>query len=336
MTEQTMGGAVASGGRVLPGRRAFVTGAGGFLGSHLVRALVSAGCQVTALVRPDTNLIRLRDMLHAITVVYGDVASPLSMAAVEASHATDLVVHLAAAGTDQRTHDLRTLMEVNVYGTLQVLELARRGNAKRVIYAESCAEYGSGSRLTEHHPLAPTSSYGISKAAGWMAAHADARSGPCSVVSLRIFSPFGPCEHPRRLVPYTILSALQGKDVRLTPGEQTRDFIFVRDVIEAFLLAAITPNLTGETFNVCTGQETRVIDLVRLLLRLMGDPVKPLPGALPYSPGEPQRISGDSRKAHDLLGWRARVSLEDGLRETIRWFTRHRDDVLATESAKVT
>lgn len=321
--------------KALHGRKALVTGAAGFLGSHLVRALVSCGAQVSVLVKPTTNLKRIRDLLHEITMVPSEVDVASSMASVDASCATDLIFHLAAAGTDQGRGDLMRLMAVNVDGTRHVMELARRGNARRVIYAGSCAQYGPGHRVTEATPLAPVSPYGISKAAGEMVARSAGRASACSVVSLRFFSPFGPSEHPKRLVPHTILSALHGRDVTLTPGEQTRDFLFVADVVEAFLLAAAAPDLSHAVINVCTGRETRVVDLVKMILRLMGDPVRPLPGALAYLPGEPVRISGDPSRAHELLEWEPKISLEEGLRETIRWFTEHADHALSTASGHV-
>ena len=322
--------------RSLVGRTALVTGATGFIGSHVVRGLIAAGCRVSVLVRPESRLDRLHDVLDALEIVYGDLASASSMAAIDASCAGDLVVHLAAAGVGQQTVDERTLLDVNVGGTLHVLELARRGNATRLIHAGSCFEYGFGSRLREDAPLAPTAPYAISKAASWMLAHTYDQLSSVLAVTLRLFTPFGPFEDSRRLIAHTILCALQGRDVALTSGEQTRDFVFVGDVVEAFLCAAAAPRIEGETINVCTGRETRVIDLVRMTLHLMGDPVKPLPGAMPSRAHEAWRMSGDARKARELLGWEARTPLEEGLRQTIQWFSEHQDQRLVGSGVQAT
>ena len=305
----------------LRGRRALVTGAGGFLGANLVRALVAAECEVTVLARPQATLERLRELLPRLTVLRADVSDSASLEAVDPSAASDLVFHLAAAGTDQRLRDFGVLLQVNAHGTLQVCELARRGGAKRIVALGSAAEYGSGELLTEASPLRPASWYGVSKAAGWMAARALSQGSAAPVVWLRPFSPFGPFEDHRRLVPYTILSALQRQDVLLTGGEQTRDFVFVDDVIAACLRAAIEPGIEGEAINVCTGAETRVSDLATAIVRLMGDPVPVRFGAVPYRADEPGRLSGDPRKARERLRWEAATPIEEALRRTIEWFS---------------
>lgn len=317
----------------LAGRHALVTGATGLIGAHLVPALLEAGCRVTALLRDLSRTERLGERLDRVRVVEADVACAEAVERVDASAASDLVFHLAAAGTDQRTSDVTRLIDVNVQGTYNIMALARRGGAARVLYAGSCTEYGMGTGLREDAPVAPRSLYGFAKASGWMMAQTCGELWRVPVVSLRIFNPFGPADQPYRLVPHTILSALRGTDVSLTSGHQTRDFLYVGDVVEAFLAAAAAPGIEGEMVNICTGQEMSVRELVELVLRLMGNPVQPRFGALEPRPGEPFRVSGDPAKAQARLGWQAHTSIEDGVRRTIQWFTEHREACLAAPGA---
>lgn len=303
----------------LAGRRALVTGATGFLGSHLVRDLLAAGCHVAVLVRDTRRLDRLQGVRDRVDLIEGDVASRSSIERINSTAASDLVFHFAAAGTDQRVPSVEALVQTNVQGPLNVFELACRGGAVRFIYAGSSAEYGRGSHLTERSLLHPESVYGASKAAAGMLLHAAGKKQGLPVVAIRFFSPFGPFEHAWRLVPHVILHALQGRDVPLTPGHQRRDFLFVDDAIEAVLLAAVCPGVEGEVMNVCTGQETRVRDLVSTILKLMGHPVRPLFGAVSYRADEPGCLSGDPAAAKQRLGWAPTLSLEAGLQQTIQW-----------------
>lgn len=302
------------------GRAALVTGAAGFIGANLVRALLNARCRVAIVVRPRTDLWRLTEVLPRVSVVTWDLMAEAPWAELDLSCASDLVFHLAAAGTTHAAQELPVLVEANLKPALHVMELAQRARAQRVVSVGSCLEYGSGVRVAEHAPLLPTSSYGIAKAVTWMAMRAAALSEGLSAVSLRLFSPFGSFEDPRRLVPHVIRSASEGRPVTLTAGQQTRDFVLIDDVIEALLRSAVVPHLDGEVINICTGRQTRVIDFVTMLLQLMGDPVPPAIGALPYRAQEPMQISGDPTKAASRLGWQARTPLEEGLQRTIAWW----------------
>lgn len=310
----------------LRGRRALVTGANGFIGRHLVQALVQAGVRVTVLSRRSSAGALAAGKL--ITSVEADLTSAASMARLDAAVAGDVVFHLAAAGTRGPVSSSE-LFDVNVAGTLVVLELARRGGARRVVYAGSASEYGGGSRRSEQAPTAPQSPYGASKLAATLAAQAYGRTHRLETVGLRIFSLYGPGEDLRRLVAHTIHCAMAGEDIPLTPGEQQRDLVFVDDVVGAFLRAATHPGIGGEIFNVCAGREWSVRDVVATTLSLMGEPVKPLFGALPYQPGEPGCLSGDPAKSAARLGWEAVTPLDEGLRRTIAWSREQRAGLLA-------
>jgi nucleoside-diphosphate-sugar epimerase len=311
--------------RLLAGRHALVTGAAGFLGAHLVRALEVAGCRVTALVRPSSNIWRFGELGARPRVVRADLLD-LGDSSFDASvDRPDLIFHLAAAGVDQFKPEARELVSTNVAGTLAALRFAERVGAQRFIYAGSSCEYGECSRADEDQKLAPVDEFGASKAAGWVLAHAFGRRSGLAVTTLRPFSAYGPLESPQRLVPYVVGRAVAGEPMELTGGRQTRDFVYIDDVVSAFVLAAISENVVDETLNVCTGHETSIRDLVFSTLELTGHQSTPLFGARAYRATELWTLSGNPTRARQYLGWTATTPLIDGLAKTVRWLRERRE-----------
>ena len=303
----------------LAGRRVLVTGASGFIGSHLVRRLVEIGCSVVALVRPSTNLWRIQNIVDRIETVegdlryldYRDLASGLSDTAV--------IFHLAAAGVDSAADDQATIVETNVMGTLRLLQLGCELEVGRFVYCGSCLEYGGGTFVSEDQfSSSPISEYAASKTAAYLLGNTFVQRYGLPVTSLRPFQVYGPLEASNRLVPQTITRSLNGEKIELTGGEQSRDFVFVEDVVEAFLRAAIVPKAVGGTFNVCGGSATSVREVVSAIIELTGGSATPLFGALPYRPTEIWTMTGDPSRAKETLGWRLKTSLTEGLKQTIK------------------
>jgi nucleoside-diphosphate-sugar epimerase len=139
------------------------------------------------------------------------------------------------------------------------------------------------------------------------------------IVCLRPFNAYGPYQSPNRIIPSLILSALSGKDLEMTEGRQTREFTYVDDLVDGFVRALWKPGIDGEVINVCSDAEISIRDLALTVLELLGNPVRPLIGALDYRPNEIWRFIGDNTKARELLGWAPTTSLEDGLAKTIEW-----------------
>jgi len=300
----------------LRGLRALVTGANGFIGAHLTRALIDAGATVTGIVRAHSDLWRLRGVESTLETVCLDLRSDgaSELAAVEKPH---VVFHLAAAGVDQRSAEPRDMIATNVASTLTLLQFAERSGVARFVYCGSCFEYGEALRASETDLPRPLTEYGATKAAGWLLAHAYGRRTGLDVVSLRPFTAYGPLEAPHRLIPNVIDRATHGDSIELTSGRQTRDFVYVSDVVEAFLRAASMPDIGGQTFNICSGIETSVGDVVRTILRLLGSSAVPVFGAHPDRRPEIWRLFGDPDNARARLGWTPSTPLERGLELTI-------------------
>jgi len=297
-----------------------LTGATGFVGSHLVRELLKRQCHVTALVRPAADLWRIVDVVDQIDIVPADLAC-LDVDSIYAKVTrAELVFHVAAAGVDQSFSDTLATWQANTAGLLRLLGLATRIGVARVVCCGSCFEYGEGLLLREDAPLRPVSEYGTSKAAAHLLAETFYRRYGLPIVHVRPFTVYGPYEPVHRLIPSTIIKALNGGKIELTEGMQTRDFIFVDDVIEMLLAAAISDSVIGETLNACTGIATTVRDAVATVLAIIPRPANPQFGARPYGDAEILRSSGDPAKASALLHWTASTSLAVGIRRTVDWF----------------
>jgi len=284
----------------LYGKSVLVSGAAGFLGSHVVRALLKEGAAVIALVRPTTDLWRLEKILNRVELCYEPQPA-------------DFVFHLAAAGVQPGASESDLLGNISL--TRCLVDFAEKSNVERFVYAGSCFEYPAGRRLSETTAPAPHSFYGVTKAASSMLVNTYAAR--LHVIALRLFTIYGPLESPHRLIPAAIDAAICGGTLGLTAGKQTRDFVYADDAARAFLAAATASVLSGETINIATGTDTRVRDVVDEVYRQAGSQSAPVFGTTPYHANEYMQLSGDPAKAERLLHWRPRVTLETGIANTI-------------------
>ena len=198
----------------------------------------------------------------------------------------DVAFHLAAVGLHEpRPRSAVDVVRENVLGTVALLELARETGAARVVNCGSGHEYGAGSRLSEDAPLRGTSVYGASKAAAWHLLDAGARRSGIPLVGLRPFTVYGPGDSPHALLGAAVAAAASNQPMEFTEGGQTRDFVYVDDVVDALVVAASHARAPGSIFNVCTGVETSVRDAVSLVFDLAGSEAGPVFGAKRYRAG---------------------------------------------------
>lgn len=302
-----------------------VTGANGFVGSHLVRELTANGASVTAVVRRDADTWRLDELVPRIRVVRADLDQLQPSGVQRQLGRAELVYHLAAAGTNQAEHDPDVMLNANVIGTYQVLEMTRRVGAKRLVCAGTGFEYGVVSNASETSELRPISVYAATKAAASLVAHASARRDGLSVVTLRTFSVYGPGQARHFVIPYATVRALAGRPIQLTGATQLRDFLYVDDAVRAYLRAGDVQQASGETYNIGSGREVTVRDVVAKIVSLSASSSEVVLGARPYSQHELWASSANIEKAERDLGWRPEISLSDGLEQTIAWFSQHRE-----------
>ena len=298
-----------------------MTGATGLIGMNLARRLSAEGETIFYFCRPAANPRRIALLKKTGQILTGDITDASAVRAAVEKAAPDLVFHLASTAFNT-VQDAEEHYQVIVHGTLNVLEALRTSTIKRLVVTGSIAEYGSGSLLREDHPLLPATLLGAAKANASILVQTFTRLYGLPAAIVRLCSPYGPWEDPRRLIPHTILSALGGRDIAMTEGSQQRDFIYIDDVVEALLLVAKRNVPSGSAFNIGSGEGIPVRDVVARILEIMGNPVRALMGAVPTRSDEIMEMSADSSSAGSQLGWKPAISLDQGLRLSLDWFAK--------------
>jgi NAD dependent epimerase/dehydratase len=320
--------------RSLRGKRALVTGAGGFIGSHLVERLVRAGLRVTAFVRytsrGEVGLLRFvpAEIRKETDIVLGDLRD--ADAVRRACRRQEIIFHLGALVAIPYSYvHPREVTETNVLGTLNVLEGARAGKVPRVVHTSTSEVYGTAQRvpIDESHPRAAQSPYAASKTGADQIVRAYHRSFDTSVATLRPFNTYGPRQSDRAVIPTIISQALTSDVVKLGALTPTRDLTFVLDTVEGFLRCAATVKAVGEEINLGTNEEIAIGDLARKIIALVGRPVRIVQEKSRLRPkeSEVERLRSNYGKAGRILGWKPTVPLEKGLRETIAFVEKNPD-----------
>ncbi len=297
-----------------------ITGGAGFIGSHIARALLEQGADVRVL---DNLSSGKRENLQGLDVelIEGDLRDASSV--TEAVRGVNIIFHEAAfVSVPESMEKPQECFDVNVTGTSILFEAARKAGVQRVVIASSAAVYGDSTAmpLVEDTPLKQLSPYAISKRVDEMYAELFTNQFGLEVAALRYFNVYGPCQRPDSMyaaaVPIFIRRMLDNKPITVFgDGGQTRDLINVRDVVQANLLASQHPAAPGQIFNVCTGVETRLLDLLDILYEIF--PTAPKHVHAEPRPGDIYRSIGTPKKIMDTLGFKPQVSLADGLFEAV-------------------
>jgi UDP-glucose 4-epimerase len=306
-----------------------VTGGAGFIGSHIVSALLAQDSFVRVL---DNFSTGRRENIEELTrrfdgnrleVMEGDLRDASRVG--EAVRGIEVIFHEAAfVSVPQSMDEPQECFEVNLTGTSLLFDAARKAGVRRAVVASSAAVYGESEALplVEETPLQPKSPYALSKRINEMYAELFTNSFGFEVVALRYFNVYGPRQRPDSIyaaaVPIFARRLLDGKPVTVFgDGGQTRDLINIHDVVRANLIASEGTLAAGKVFNVCTGIETRLLDMLEVFFDLFPD--TPAPEFAAPRAGDIYRSVGSPQKARDVLGFDAQVSLEDGLREVVEW-----------------
>ena len=315
------------------GKRVLVTGAGGFIGSHLAEALVKVGARTRALVHYNARGKRgwLDDspLRGEMEVVAGDVCDRDSV--LSAVEGVDVVFHLAALiAIPYSYHAPASYLRTNVEGTLNVLQAARDLGTERVVHTSTSETYGTAQRvpIDEGHPLQAQSPYAASKIAADKIAESFHLSFSLPVATVRPFNTFGPRQSARAVIPTIAVQCLSGGIVRLGNLAPTRDMNFVANTVSGFMKAAAAPNAVGRTINLGSGREIRIGDLANLIARLAGTEIAIETDEQRVRPdgSEVERLVADNSLARELLGWEPEVGLEQGLELTIDWVREHLEE----------
>lgn len=311
-----------------------ITGAGGFIGSHLAEAAIAAGLQTTLMLRYSSNggignLVHLDpDTLKRANLVWGDIVDSRSLARI--IDGADAVIHLAALiGIPYSLAAPESYVATNVTGTLNVLEAARQAGVARVVLISTSEVYGDAetAAIDETHPLKPQSPYAATKVASDALGRAWQQSFELPVTIIRPFNTFGPRQSRRAVIPAIISQALQGGTLRLGSLWPQRDFTFATDTAAALLTAATGPAIGLGPYNLGTGRSVSVADLVEIVGHILGREleVETDPQRIRPTNGEVDRLTADNRRFRQETGWEPRLSLEEGIALTIEHL-RHDDN----------
>lgn len=310
------------------GRRVLVTGADGFIGSHLTERLVSAGATVTVLTRGTsvngTTMHSLRNIGHLtnqITLLSGNLGQPEVSQIVRDAN-PEYLFHLGAEAYVPKSFEQpNEVFLVNANGTLHILEAARRiSGLIRCVCTSSSEIYGTADNdkpISESHPLRPTSPYAASKAAADRLCHAYMVTYDMPLSVIRPFNTFGP-RHTYDVIPKFIRLALNGEDLSVHgDGRQSRDFTFVDDTVRGFMLMGCHPNANQKIVNIGSGQTYEIGDVAQRIKALSGSDSNIIHG--PARTAEVNTLICDASKANELIGWQPQISFEAGLFRNIEW-----------------
>jgi NAD dependent epimerase/dehydratase len=316
----------------LEGRSVVVTGAGGFIGGHVVERLVRDGARVRALCRYNSRNERGTldwlepNVLAEVEVVLGELRDVESVAA--AIEGSEVVLHLGAQIAIPYSYvNPRDFLEVNVLGTLNVAQAALRHGVQRIVHTSTSEVYGTAQSvpITEAHPLEPQSPYAASKLAADKLMDSYHRSFDLPVCVLRPFNTYGPRQSARAIIPTIISQALAGSTLRLGSLHPRRDLTYVEDTAAAFVAAATSQDAIGRTIQLGTNHDVSVGDLVDMVAEVLGREltVETDPARVRPDKSEVERLISGPRLARELLGWEPTVDLREGLARTIDWIERN-------------
>jgi dTDP-glucose 4,6-dehydratase len=314
------------------GKQVLVTGAGGFIASHLVERLVEEGAQVRAFVRynsrNDVGLLRMLspEVFAQLEVIHGDLRDMDAIRA--AAKNVDTIFHLGALIAIPYSYlHPREVIETNIMGTLNVLTATRELGVRRMVHTSTSEVYGTAryTPIDEAHPLQGQSPYSASKIGADKIVESFYRSFNVPVVTLRPFNTFGPRQSARAVIPTIISQALTKDEIHLGSLDTWRDFTFVKDTVNGFLCIAAAENIVGDEINIGNNAAITIGELAQKIFTILGKEVKIITENQRMRPekSEVLKLHAGNQKALDLLGWKPQVSLDQGLHITVDWIRDH-------------
>jgi nucleoside-diphosphate-sugar epimerase len=298
-----------------------VTGGSGFVGANLVRRLISDGYDVYLILRPEADNWRLQGILDKVKVHKADLTKKEQINDIVQNIKPKTIFHLAAYGAYPFQTDPERIEAVNLDGTIILLSACEKEGFDIFINSGSSSEYGFKDKpMKETDVLEPNSSYAVFKSAATLFCKNEAQSKKLPIITLRPFSVYGPYEEKTRLIPTLIMKFLQNECPPLASPETARDFIYVDDVVDLYLMAANRPELSGETFNVGTGFQTTLREIVDITKKMLKAKIKPKWNTMEKRSWDQSIWQANMSKTKKTFNWKPKYNLATGLEKTVEWF----------------
>ncbi len=301
--------------------RVLLTGASGFVGNNLARRLLTDGHEINLVFREDYSSRRIKDIQNDVRIHIADLRDEETLSRVVTGVRPEWVFHLAAHGAYPTQTDALRILHTNTVGTANLVMACLKTGFEALVNAGSSSEYG----LKNHPPseterLKPNSFYAVAKASATLFCTYAAQSTGTRITTLRLYSVYGPYEEPTRLMPTLIREGLRNRLPPLVNPDTARDFVYVDDVVQAFLLAAtMTSEESGPVYNIGTGVQTTIRTVVDTARRVLNISAEPKWASMSDRIWDTNTWVSDSRLAGEKLGWRPKYSLEEGFRKMVEW-----------------
>ncbi|MCH4238521.1 MAG: NAD(P)-dependent oxidoreductase [Clostridium tyrobutyricum] len=314
------------------GLRVLVTGGTGFIGSNLIENLLNRDCEVYALIRKESSIgFKRLEKFENLRYIYVDDIFKQNLKQKIFFPQFDVCFHLAAYGVDYRQQDINQIIDGNIKFTLKVLSFCKRNKTKKVINTGSCFEYGinNNEKLKENSNLNPQTYYSICKVASEKIANLYCKNNNMKIITVRPFGVFGEGEGLHRFVPQIVRGIILDKDIKMTLGEQVRDYLYIKDLTDAYIKLALSDVPQYEAYNICSSKEIKIKDIPLRLAKVIDCNVDLFKfGKLPYREKEIMYFVGDNSKIHKYTGWEPKYSIEKGLKNTYEWYKSNLEDLL--------
>lgn len=305
--------------------KVLITGAAGFIGSHLTQRLIREGFEVGIFKRVNSNTWRIKDLLDKIVAYDVDLRDTQDVSKAVSHFRPDVIFHLATHyAVEHKPQEIPLMIDTNVLGAVNLLEASKESEVKLFVNTSSCFVYKeSENKLIEEYDLSPLNLYALTKLQAEQACSFYAEKYGLRTITFRLFPPYGPADHERRLIPYVIKSLLDEERLKLTTGKQRWDFVYVDDIVDAYFKLLSVPDLPQkhEIFNIGTGNAVSVREVVTQIKEIVGGELEPEWGAIPHRKNEVWFICADTSKTKNFLGWQPKIQiLGEGLEFTVKWY----------------
>jgi nucleoside-diphosphate-sugar epimerase len=310
----------------LKGKKVLITGGTGFIGANLVREVIKSMAEVHILIRKDSNNWRICDCIENTSKHIVNLQDSQKLESLIHDINPNIIYHNAAHTGSEHHQNLINIFRNNFFGTANLINACKKIDFELFVNVGSVFEYGVKNEIIrEDDLLEPLNIYGISKCAATQYCQAIAKNESLPIVTLRLFTPYGDFEDSTRLIPSAIIACLRGETLRISSRSHVRDFIYIKDVIDAYTKLVNKKNIYGQIFNIGSGNQYSVGEVVEKIIELSGSEMKPIVGLAPKWSNEAKNCKADISKARNFFGWKPMYDLDAGLKKSIKWFENNID-----------